>query len=223
MTLFLLSFGVASYLLGSIPFSYLAGKLLSGIDLREHGSGNLGATNTYRILGFRVALTVGILDTVKGFLPVLLFPNLSLSLSHTQIPPTLLGTDTLIVIKMFFGFCAIAGHLWTVFLGFRGGKGVTTAFGVFLAIAPLASSTSFATWIAVLWLTETVSVASITTAALFPVYLYLFRGDILGTELLLFIFAIVIAVLVIIRHRSNIARLLKGEEKHIGPKEKQDG
>jgi glycerol-3-phosphate acyltransferase PlsY len=217
---YILIFALVSYVLGSIPFSYIAGRLLKGIDLREHGSGNLGATNTYRLLGIRIALTVGILDALKGFIPVILFPGLVLSLSRSLPPPMIIGTETVLILKIFFGLCGISGHIWTLFLGFKGGKGVTTAFGVFMAIAPFATLASLLTWALVLHLSKTVSVSSIATAVLFPIFLLLFRNKLLESELLLFIFSLTVSALVIYTHRSNIARLLKGEEKKIGMKER---
>jgi len=220
MILYAALFALVSYLMGSIPFSFLAGKLFKGIDLREHGSGNLGATNTYRTLGFGAALLVGILDALKAFLPVLLFPGLILSLSQAAVPEILAGTQIQIIIKMTLGVCVISGHIWTIFMKFKGGKGVTTAFGVFLAIAPVATAISLAIWILVLYFTRKVSLASITTAVLFPLFLVLLRKDLFGSELILFIFSLMITVLVIFTHRSNITRLLRGEEKKIGREEK---
>jgi glycerol-3-phosphate acyltransferase PlsY len=212
-------FAFVSYLLGSIPFSYLAGKLFKGIDLREHGSGNLGATNTYRMLGLGAALLVGILDALKAYLPVLFFPGLILSYSQTPATEIIFGTKISIVIKMILGVCAISGHVWTLFLGFKGGKGVTTAFGVFLAITPLATAISLGVWILVLSITRRVSLASITTAILFPLFLVLLRKNLFDSEMILFIFSLIVTVLVIFTHRSNISRLLRGEEKKINREE----
>jgi len=220
LILYLVVFSLVSYLMGSVPFSFIAGKLFKGIDLRELGSGNLGATNTYRMLGLGTALLVGIMDASKAFLPVLFFPGIVLSLSQTPGSDMIAGTQTLIVLKMALGLCVISGHIWTVFLKFKGGKGVTTAFGVFLAIAPLASSVSLLIWILILYISKTVSLASVTTAVLFPVFLLLFRKNLLGSEFMLFVFSLAVAILVIYTHRSNIKRLLKAEEKSIGREEK---
>ncbi|MFQ6103374.1 MAG: glycerol-3-phosphate 1-O-acyltransferase PlsY [Candidatus Glassbacteria bacterium] len=208
-------FALLCYLLGSIPFSYLAGKLLKGIDLREHGSGNLGATNTYRMLGFKTALVVGILDALKGFSPVLLLPGLIISISNADVPEIVVGTHTIIVIRIILGMAVISGHVWTAFLGFKGGKGVTTAFGVFLAIAPIATAASLIVWMTILHFFSKVSVASMITAILFPAFLYLFRENLVESEKLLFFFSLAVALLVIFTHRSNILRLMRGEEKDI--------
>jgi glycerol-3-phosphate acyltransferase PlsY len=213
-------FALVSYVMGSIPFSFLAGKLFKGIDLREHGSGNLGATNTYRMLGFGAAFVVGILDALKAFLPVLLFPGLILSLSGAPVPEIIAGTRIQIIIKMILGVCVISGHIWTIFMRFKGGKGVTTAFGVFLAIAPLATATSLAIWILVLYFTRRVSLASIASAVLFPLFLVFLRKNLFDSELILFIFSLMVTVLVIFTHRSNISRLLRGEEKKIDREER---
>ena len=120
-----------AYLFGSIPFGYLAGRA-RGIDLRQEGSGNLGATNVYRVLGARMALPVIVLDVLKGFLPVSLFP-----LWDGRAWPLL---------PELYGLAAIAGHIWPVFLRFRGGKGVATAGGVMLGLAPVAMLVAFLAW-----------------------------------------------------------------------------
>jgi glycerol-3-phosphate acyltransferase PlsY len=208
-------FAAIAYVMGSIPFSFIAGKLLRGIDLREHGSGNLGATNTYRMLGLGPALGVGVLDAVKGFIPVLLFPGLVASLQREQGLTAVFGTDPDMVLELVFALSAIAGHIWTLFLGFRGGKGVTTAFGAFLAIAPVATLVSLASWGLVLLLSRTVSIASITTAVLFPIYLLIFRQEVFSTERLLLLVSLAVSGLVVYTHRSNIVRILRGEEKKI--------
>lgn len=215
MTISAILFSLVAYVMGSIPFSYLAGRLLKGIDLRQHGSGNLGATNTYRTLGLWPAFAVGILDALKGFLPVYFFPALVLSGRGGQDLTLILGTDPGMVLMLFIGLASIAGHVWTVFLGFRGGKGVTTAFGAFLAIAPLATSAALAVWLVVLGLGRKVSVASLSAAVCYPLFLFAMRDNLLESELLLLLCAVIVSLLVVYTHRSNIARLLRGEEKDI--------
>jgi glycerol-3-phosphate acyltransferase PlsY len=222
VAVYLVLFALLSYILGSIPFSYLAGKIIKGIDLRQYGSGNLGATNTYRMLGFGAALTVGILDAVKALFPVLLFPGLIFELSGTTGPADLAGTETIIVVKMIIGLCAIAGHIWTVFLGFRGGKGVTTAFGVFLGIAPVATAFALLVWIVILSVSKKVSLASVSAAVLYPIFLLVFREGLLESEMILFLFSLIIAILVVYTHKSNLLRLFRGEEKNISREVKDD-
>ena len=217
MILFVLLFAGISYLLGSIPFSYLAGRILKGVDLRQHGSGNLGATNTYRMLGFWPAFIVGLLDAAKGFLPVHFFPALVLAGAHLygQNHSLVMGTKLEMVLMIAMALASIAGHVWTLFLGFRGGKGVTTAFGAFVAIAPLATSAALLVWIIVLALGRKVSMASLSAAVAYPIFLLLLKKDLLKSELLLFCFSLVVCALVVYTHRANIARLIRGEEKDI--------
>ena len=189
---------VASYFVGAIPTSYLAGRLFRGIDLREHGSRNLGATNVYRTLGWRYAIPVGLVDIAKGALPVLLFAP---RVSDSQL------------FALACGIVAVVGHVFSVFVRFRGGKGVATAAGVMLGLAPLALGVAALTWLLVLKLTGYVSLASIAAAALFPAAVYLLerpdRPEILWLDALL-------AAAIIWLHRSNIRRLLNGTESRFG-------
>ncbi len=189
---------VASYLLGAIPTSYLAGRLFRGIDLREHGSKNLGATNLYRVLGWRFAIPVGLFDVAKGAIPVLLFaPQVSASE----------------VFALGCGIAAVIGHVFSVFLRFKGGKGVATAAGVMLGLTPAALGVSVVVWLALVYLTGYVSLGSIVSAAVFPVAVYLLehpdRPEILWIDA-------AVAAGIIWMHRSNIRRLLRGTENRFG-------
>lgn len=187
---------VIAYLLGSIPFAYLAGRA-RGVDLRRHGSGNLGATNAVRVLGVPTGAAVYLLDTLKGFVPVFVLAPLLLT-----------GRQDLWAIAM--GVAAIAGHVRPVYLGFqKGGKGVATAGGVFLALAPLATALGLAVWLLVFVPTGYVSLASIVTAALFP---FAMLGTGTPARSVLFAVAVIMAVFVVWAHRSNIGRLRRGEE-----------
>lgn len=187
---------VLAYLLGSIPFAYLAGRA-RGVDLRQHGSGNLGATNAVRVLGVTTGVVVYLLDTLKGFLPVFLLVPVIIGNRHD-------------LWAIAIGVAAIAGHVRPVYLGFqRGGKGVATAGGVFLALAPLATTLGLAVWLLVFLPSGYVSLASIVTAALFPIAL-LATG--VPVRSALFAVAVVTAAFVVWMHRSNIARLRRGEE-----------
>jgi glycerol-3-phosphate acyltransferase PlsY len=188
----------ASYLLGAVPTSYLAGRLLRGIDLREHGSKNLGATNLYRVLGWRVAVPVGLFDMAKGLVPVLLFaPRVSTSQ----------------IFALVCGLTAMVGHVFSVFVGFKGGKGVATAAGVMLGLTPAALLIALAVWIAVVALTGYVSLGSIVAAAVFPVVVRLVdppeQPEILWLD-------IAAAAGIIWLHRANIARLIRGTENRFG-------
>jgi acyl phosphate:glycerol-3-phosphate acyltransferase len=190
------------YLLGSIPFAYIAGKVARGIDLRQHGSGNLGATNVYRTLGAKVASVVFVLDTLKGALPVL-------AVQQYAIGPHL---DLWAIAA---GVAAIIGHAKPIFLLWKGGgKGVATAGGVFLALAPIPTLASMATFIVVVLLSGYVSVASLTAAVVLPVVL----AATSGVRSPLFVVSVVIAVFVFWTHRANIGRLRRGEEHRFGRK-----
>jgi acyl phosphate:glycerol-3-phosphate acyltransferase len=201
---------ILSYLLGSIPTSIIAGKAFRGIDIREHGSGNPGATNTFRVLGWKIGITVGLIDIFKGFAAVAILPSI--------VPADSLVTGE--IRQMLAGFAAVAGHVWTVFAGFKGGKGVGTAFGMFLGLAPIPSLIAAAVWAAVTFGTGYVSLGSIIAAMALPVSviaLGLARG---GLSLPLAVLSVVLGLLVIVRHRSNISRLLRGEENRFGKRGK---
>ncbi len=207
MPVFFLILGVAfSYLLGSIPTGYIAGKVLRGVDLRKVGSGNPGTTNVYRSLGLIPAIVVFGVDMSKGLLPVIFFPGLFMR-TNTGDPSMIL------TYQIFLGLMAIAGHVWSLFLSFRGGKGVGTAFGVFLGLSPVASLMSLAVWALVVLAAGIVSLGSLSAAVSFPIFLAVTESDIFGEKSPLFLFGTFIAILVVYTHRSNILRLVKGEEK----------
>jgi glycerol-3-phosphate acyltransferase PlsY len=183
----------AAYRLGGIPTSYLAGRLGRGIDLRKTGSGSLGTTNAYRVLGWKYAVPVGLFDVAKGAVPVALFGRWANG-------PAWLPVG--------LGAAAVAGHVFSPYVGFKGGKGVATAAGMFLALAPLAIAISIGIWGGVLWLSGYVSVASLVTVSLFPVWARLTQPDAPYT----FWASVILAVLIVISHQSNIRRLLAGTE-----------
>jgi acyl phosphate:glycerol-3-phosphate acyltransferase len=187
---------VIAYVAGSIPSAYLAGKW-HGVDLRKHGSGNLGATNVVRVLGIRIGALVFLVDTLKGFLPVFFLPALTGTL-HPEI------------VALTIGGAAIAGHVRPVFLlGQKGGKGVATAGGVFLGVAWLPALIAFAVWIVVFATSRYVSVASLSAALALPIAFF-FTGSSFSDPY--FIAAIVVALFVFYTHRANIGRLRRGEE-----------
>jgi acyl phosphate:glycerol-3-phosphate acyltransferase len=192
---------VLSYVSGSIPAAYLAGKW-SGVDLRAHGSGNLGATNVIRVLGPRIGLFVFGVDVAKGALPVWLLP---------QITPATGDMRTWIAVAC--GFAAIVGHIRPIFLGFgKGGKGVATTCGVFLALAPLQTSLTLLIFIVVVLSSGYVSLASLTGAVSLPVLLAASVG--VGSPL--FYISLLTAVFVFWTHRANIERLRAGTEYRFG-------
>ena len=189
---------LASYFMGAIPTSYLLSRLFAGIDLRQHGSRNLGATNLYRVLGWKYAIPAAVVDIAKGVIPVLVFAP---QVAHSQL------------FALACGVAAILGHVFSVFVGFKGGKGVATAAGVMLGLAPLALAVSAVVWALLVRLTGYVSVGSIVAAAVLPLAVYLLEGS---TSPALLGIAAAIAAGVILLHRRNIQRLLKGTENRFG-------
>jgi glycerol-3-phosphate acyltransferase PlsY len=182
---------IAAYLLGSIPTGLLLARAF-GVDIRTAGSGNIGATNVYRTLGKRVGIMTLVGDCLKGMLPVLAAHHL-FGFSVEWLALT--------------GLAAFLGHVYTIFLRFKGGKGVATALGVFLALSPLSVLAALAVFVLVLWKWRYVSLASITAAASIPVIIAL-----LDQRPVIILMSIAIAVIVIAKHRDNISRLRAGIE-----------
>lgn len=182
----------AAYLLGSTPSSWLAGRA-AGVELSERGSGNLGGTNVYRVLGWRYAVPVVVADLAKGFIPTWIFP----AWDGAGAPQLALA----------YGLAAIAGHVWPVYLRFRGGKGVATSGGVLMALAPVAVAAGALLWGGIVFLTRTVSIASLTAATALPVLAWLLDAPMETTG-----FAVVLALFVWWTHRDNVSRLARGEE-----------
>jgi glycerol-3-phosphate acyltransferase PlsY len=197
---------IGSYILGSIPAAYIAGRA-RGIDLRKHGSGNLGATNVIRVLGARIGLLVFAFDMLKGAVPVVFFPR--------WVSPDVMPMHDPMIFGILCGVCAIAGHTRPVFLGLgKGGKGVATAAGVFLALAPVQTLLVLVVFAVVLWSSGYVSLGSLTSAMLLPVLLWLT----VGVRSPLFVISVLLAVFVFWTHRANIQRLRAGQEHRFGDK-----
>jgi glycerol-3-phosphate acyltransferase PlsY len=192
-----------AYLIGSVPTSFILGKVLRGIDLREHGSRNIGATNAMRVLGKPAGSAVLILDAAKGFFPTLLFPLINKENVFGFLSPANQG--------LCIGLAAVVGHIFTVFLRFRGGKGVATGIGVYLALAPKALLLTFGICLILVAGTRYVSLGSLTGAVVLPIFLLLVGPR----SLPLVILTVLIGALVIWRHRENIKRLLRGTESKI--------
>jgi glycerol-3-phosphate acyltransferase PlsY len=189
---------VLAYGIGAIPSGYLIGKVFRRIDIREHGSGNIGATNTLRVLGKPAGIAALILDVAKGVVAVTVLAGVAASgRSPLSLP----------VMKVLLGIAAIAGHNWTVFLRFKGGKGVATSAGVFLGIAWLPVLIAAAVFAVVVLSTRIVSVGSMSAAVVLPLAMLM-----VGSEREFIWFSIVVAGLVLLRHSSNIKRLLQGKE-----------
>ena len=200
---------VVSYLWGAIPASYVAGRLARGIDLRRHGSGNLGATNTFRVLGAKVAAPVMVFDVLKGFLPVILFSALGAGWDGTGDWRWGLA----------YGAAAIVGHVFSIYMAFKGGKGVATSAGVFLALAPMAVGIGLLTWLIVLRTTRMVSAGSVA-AALVVMAMLLMPFSHVPAEVT--ILGCAICLFVVFAHRSNIQRILNGTESRFGSGKKPD-
>ena len=193
---------IASYLIGSIPTALIAGKIIGGIDIRKHGSGNAGATNVYRLFGLRPYLAVLGFDMLKGFAAVAVVAGFGA------------GVFSIERTGLYCGLAAVAGHIWTVFAGFRGGKGVATAGGVFLGLNAPVTASAIAVYLIVTLTTKYVSLGSMLAAASVPIFLVVdrevFGGNVPG-EMIAAAFAL--AGLIVYTHRENIVRLMKGEER----------
>jgi acyl phosphate:glycerol-3-phosphate acyltransferase len=189
---------LAAYLLGAFPTSYLVARATRGIDLRQHGSGNLGATNAFRVLGWKAASPIFIFDILKGFIPAFWFPLLD-------------GVAAGPLWALAYGSAAVLGHVFSVFVGFKGGKGVATGAGVFLALAPLAILGSLLIWAGLVLGTGYVSLGSVVAAAALPLLVWLS-----GARPEVLLLSLALAAFVIYAHRANIRRLLRGEEHRFG-------
>lgn len=188
---------VASYFVGAIPTSWLTVRLARGQDLRKLGSGNLGATNLFRVLGWKYAVPVGLFDVLKGLVPVAVFGPRA---GGGEWTPLLLGIT------------AVAGHVFSMFVGFRGGKGVATGAGVVLGLAPWAVLVAFGIWLLVVRATGYVSLASMIAAASLPPAAWLLHPD--RRDLVAPLLAL--ALVIIVLHRTNLRRLLDGTEHRFG-------
>lgn len=200
---------VASYLLGSIPAGYLVGRM-KGVDLRQHGSGNVGATNVVRLIGKPWGIGVFVFDFLKGFVPAF-FLAPWVATRHG------IGWST-DAVALTLGLAAMVGHVFPIWLGLRGGKGVATSAGFFAGICPAAIAITLAIWYVLLRATRYVSVASMVASACLPVVFVLWVGTdaAFGERRVVTILAATLAALIVYLHRANIGRLLKGEELRVG-------
>ena len=199
----IISFGILAYIIGSIPTSVWFGKHYFKIDLRDHGSGNPGATNTFRVLGKRAGTIVLLGDILKGALAT----TLAVALFRMEIIPA----EDLIRFRLLFGLLAVLGHVFSLFLNFKGGKGVATLLGVTLAVAPESALISIAVFLAVVFLSKYVSLGSMIGTLAFPLTLITLpplRPD----DPILITYGFALTIVIIWTHRKNIIRLLKGQE-----------
>ncbi|MBN3038708.1 MAG: glycerol-3-phosphate 1-O-acyltransferase PlsY [Candidatus Omnitrophica bacterium] len=196
---------ILCYLLGSIPFGYIITRGLRNIDIRNHGSGNVGATNVFRVVGPIPGISVFILDMLKGLTAVIFIAGLVLR-TEPCIDTTLL--------RLIYAVACVCGHNWTIFLNFKGGKGMATSAGVIIGLSLKIPSLGMifllcmGFWVLILLISGTVSLASIAAAFLLPIFMVVFNQS-----LELIIFAVALCLFAIYRHKTNISRLLRGEEK----------
>jgi glycerol-3-phosphate acyltransferase PlsY len=204
-----------SYLVGSIPTSIIISKSLRGIDIRNHGSGNAGGTNVFRVLGWKWGIATILLDACKGAIAVIVVARFYLD----RFPfPNATPFDDFTLIQIICGVAAVIGHIWTVFAGFRGGKGIATALGVLITIITLDMIVALGVFVIVVTFSRYISLGSLMAAVSVPLILIvrenIFNIDIPGYHTIL-PFSIVLALLVIFTHRANVERLLSGTEKKI--------
>ncbi len=199
---------VSAYVYGSIPFGFLMARWLRGVDIRDHGSGNIGATNAARVLGFRFFPLIFLLDFSKGFAPACLALHLAEPASGFWPPP----------LAVLCALSAILGHVFPVFLRFRGGKAVAAGAGAFVVLAPASVLAAACVWGVLFAMFRYVSLASVSAAAVLgaTVWIPVFNPDPLGAGIFRTLFASAAAVMVIVLHRANLRRLLSGTENRIG-------
>lgn len=193
-----------AYLIGSIPTAVWVSKRIYGIDIREHGSGNAGATNTFRMLGKNAGISVMIVDMLKGWLAI----QISRMSFYTW------GSEEIVNLQIALGLCAVVGHIFPIWAGFKGGKGIATLFGMILAIHPTVAVSLIGVFIVMLFLTHYVSLSSIAASVAFPVMLFFIFKD-QAQEISYKLFAIATACMVVLTHHKNIGRLLSGNESKI--------
>ncbi len=197
----LILFGLSGYAIGSLPFGYLTAKLVAGKDIRKLGSGNIGATNVARVIGAKWGAFVLLLDCLKGYVPVWLLPSLVTDEPNAHL-------------RVLCGMATIVGHMFPVWLGYRGGKGVATALGVVLCLAPMSSGAAFAVFAVSILVFRIVSLSSILAAVTFAgsqmagMWPDAFSAD----QWSLGAFSLLVPLMIVFRHRTNISRLLRGEE-----------
>lgn len=204
---------VLSYLIGSIPGSILVGKVFHGIDVRNHGSGNAGATNTFRVLGWKSGVLATIIDLGKGIVAAGYISGLRID----AIPGGFGFWDAATVVSLIAGVSAVVGHMFPVWAGFKGGKGVNTTAGMLIALTPGTMALTLAVFVLVLVLTRYVSVASLSAIVTYPMAIgiskYLLDSSVLDASI--FVFALFLAIGLFVAHRTNIQRLMNGTENRL--------
>ncbi|MBO6793524.1 MAG: glycerol-3-phosphate 1-O-acyltransferase PlsY [Balneolaceae bacterium] len=211
-----------SYVLGSIPSAIWVGKIYKGVDVREHGSGNAGTTNTFRVLGVPAGVTVFAMDFMKGFVPSFWLSAIAFDLFAGPLAPP--NWDVEAFLKIACGLFAVIGHMFPIFARFKGGKGAATACGMLFGVEPISIAISFTLFGIIVYVTKYVSLASITATFIYPITLLIMRyglqQDIDGS---IIVFALIVASGIIYKHKSNIQRLLDGTESKVGQSKKVEG
>jgi len=192
---------VSAYLIGSIPTAYIFGRVLKGVDIREYGSGNVGATNVLRVIGKIPGITVLIIDIIKGFICATYLASGFLYLAPVTRPE---------LYRILIGLSAIAGHNWTAFLKFKGGKGVATSAGVVIGLIPKIFWLGFLVWLITFFITGFVSLSSIIAVIAIPIFTLAF-----GQPVEIVVFMCILCLIIVYKHKANIRRLARGEEKRI--------
>ncbi|MFO7446748.1 MAG: glycerol-3-phosphate 1-O-acyltransferase PlsY [Ignavibacteriaceae bacterium] len=210
-----------SYLIGSIPTSIIITKAVKGVDIREHGSGNAGGTNVMRVLGWKYGAFVILLDALKGVLVVIIVARLHYGAMPFQ---NLTPFDDFTLVQIIAGIAAVVGHIWTVFAGFRGGKGIATALGMLIVIVTVDMLVAVGIFVIVVAVSRYVSLGSILGALAVPLTL-IFRENVLHVDVpgyhTLLPFVIAVSLLVLYTHRKNVVRLLNGSEHKVSFKKKK--
>lgn len=207
--------GILAYFIGAIPTAVWFGKLVHGVDVREHGSGNPGATNTFRVLGKRAGTIVMLVDIAKGLLATFI--------ATVMLKMGVIPEDKLIITKLIYGMIAVFGHIFPIFIRFKGGKGVATLLGMMIGIEPMVALFSSLIFLAILLTTKYVSLSSMFGALSFPLML-IFIPRFKTGEPILVMFGFFLALVVIWSHHKNVKRLIQGEENktHLIKKKTED-
>jgi len=187
---------IVSYLIGSFPSAYLMGRLIKNIDIRNFGSGNVGATNAFRVLGKKYGIITLLIDLLKGFIPVFVIK--------------FIVSENFLTYQIVSGFCLILGHIFTVFLKFKGGKGVATSAGFLIAVSPVPMFFTILVFLITLAATRYVSLGSIIAALTYPIFTYIWNQP-----LQLKILSVILALIIVVKHKSNIIRIINGVENKI--------
>ena len=192
---------VAAYMIGSIPTAYIFGRVLKGIDIREYGSGNTGATNVFRVIGKAPGIIVLIIDIIKGYVSATYLASGFMYLAPVTRPE---------LYRILAGLSAIAGHNWTLFLNFKGGKGVATSAGAVIGLIPKVFWLGFLVWLITFFITGFVSLGSIAAVISIPIFTLAF-----GEPAEIIVFTCLLCLIIVYKHKPNIRRLARGEEKRI--------